>query len=88
MSSITEDRIYPHPREKVWRALTDPELLARPVADTVSRKALPVLGRHGIAPADQAEIVLLVERAIEDGLLIAPHSTTSTTALSRASRGE
>lgn len=29
MSGFTVERLYPHPRERVWRALTDPELLAR-----------------------------------------------------------
>lgn len=29
MNSIHLVRTYPHPREKVWRALTEPELLAR-----------------------------------------------------------
>ena len=29
MTTIEIDRTYPHPRERVWRALTDPELLAR-----------------------------------------------------------
>lgn len=29
MSAIREERVYPHPRERVWRALTDRELLGR-----------------------------------------------------------
>ena len=29
MSGFEVERIYPHPRERVWRALTDPELLGR-----------------------------------------------------------
>lgn len=29
MSGFTIDRVYPHPRERVWRALTEPEVLAR-----------------------------------------------------------
>jgi uncharacterized protein YndB with AHSA1/START domain len=29
MAEIRIDRVYPHPPQKVWRALTEPELLAR-----------------------------------------------------------
>ncbi len=29
MSGFTIERIYPHPQERVWKALTDPELLGR-----------------------------------------------------------
>lgn len=29
MTTLRIERTYPHPREKVWRALTEPELLAR-----------------------------------------------------------
>jgi len=29
VTSIRDERLYPHPPEKVWRALTDPELLAQ-----------------------------------------------------------
>lgn len=29
MSGFSIERVYPHPRERVWRAITEPELLAR-----------------------------------------------------------
>ena len=29
MSGFKVERVYPHPRDRVWRAITDPELLGR-----------------------------------------------------------
>ncbi|MEW2353359.1 SRPBCC domain-containing protein [Spirillospora sp. NPDC029432] len=66
-TSIEVEEFLPHPPAKVWRALTDPDLLARwlmpndfkPVVGhrfTMTTKPMPHLGFDGIIPCEVLEL--------------------------------
>lgn len=63
---VREERVYPHPRELVWRALTDPELLARwlmpndfepRVAHRFTFRTAPGPGFDGVVHCEVLELV-------------------------------